>query len=109
MKKLLIFISLFLAFSSCSKLEDLNVNVKDFAVVSGESLYNGATRQFMIQMSTESVSLNPLLMWMQHLANTTYPQESQYDMTTRAIPDATSNALYRLVLMNYKDAARVLQ
>jgi len=109
MKKLLIFISLFLAFSSCSKLEDLNVNVKDFAVVSGESLYNGATRQFMLQMSSESVNLNATLMWMQHLASTTYPQESQYDMTTRAIPDNTSNALYRLVLMNYKDAARVLQ
>jgi hypothetical protein len=108
MKKLLIFISLYLAFSSCSKLEDLNVNVKDFAVVSGESLYNGATRQLMIQMSSESVSLNATLMWMQHLANTTYPQESQYDMTTRGIPDFTSNALYRLVLMNYKDAARVL-
>jgi hypothetical protein len=90
-------------------LEDLNVNVKDFAVVSGESLYNGATRQFMLQMSSESVNLNATLMWMQHLASTTYPQESQYDMTTRAIPDNTSNAMYRLVLMNYKDAARVLQ
>jgi hypothetical protein len=109
MKKLLIFISLSLAFSSCSKLEDLNVNIKDFAVVSGESLYNGATRQFMLQMSSESVNLNATLMWMQHLAMTTYPQESQYDMTTRGIPDFTSNALYRLVLMNYKDAARVLK
>ncbi len=109
MKKLLIVISVFLLFSDCTKLEDLNVNVKDFALVSGESLCNGATRQFMIQISSESVNLNATLMWMQHIANTTYPQESQYDMTTRGIPDATSNALYRLVLLNYKDAARVLQ
>ena len=55
MKKILIIISVFLAFSACSKLEDLNKNVKDFAQVSGESLYNGATRQFMIQLSTENV------------------------------------------------------
>ena len=75
MKKLLIFISVFLAFSACSKLEDLNENVKDFAVVSGESLYNGATLQFMNQMSTENVNLNLSLMWMQHFANTTYPEE----------------------------------
>ena len=109
MKKLLIIISVFLAFSACSKLEDLNVNVKDFAVVSGESLYNGATRQFMNQMSTENVNSNVTLMWMQHFANTTYPDESRYDMTTRGIPVATSNTMYRLVLMNYKEAARVLQ
>jgi hypothetical protein len=109
MKKLLIIISVLITFSSCSKLEDLNVNVKDFAVVSGESLYNGATRQFINQLSNENVNLNVTLMWMQHLANTTYYDESRYDMTTRGIPIATSNAMYRLVLMNYKEAARVLQ
>jgi hypothetical protein len=109
MKKLLIIISVLLAFSSCSKLEDLNVNVKDFAVVSGESLYNGATRQFINQLSNQNVNLNVTLMWMQHLANTTYYDESRYDMTTRGIPIATSNTMYRLVLMNYKEAARVLQ
>jgi hypothetical protein len=109
MKKLLIIISVLLAFSACSKLEDLNVNTKDFAVVSGESVYNGATRQFINQLSTEDVNLNVILMWMQHFANTTYPQESQYDMTTRGVPNATSNAIYRFVLMNYKDAARALQ
>jgi hypothetical protein len=109
MKKLLIIISVFLALSACTKLEDLNVNTKDFAVVSGESLYNGATRQFINQLSTEDVNLNVTLIWMQHFANTTYPQESQYDMTTRGIPNATSNAMYRLVLSNYTDAARVLK
>jgi len=109
MKKILIIISVFLALSACSDLEDLNKNVKDFAVVSGESLYNGATRQFINQLSSESVNLNVTLMWMQHFANTTYYDESRYDMTTRGIPTATSNAMYRLVLMNYKEAAKVLQ
>jgi hypothetical protein len=109
MKKILIFISVILALSACTKLEDLNKNVKDFTSVSGESLYNGATRQFMIQLSTENVNTNLTLMWMQHFANTTYPDESRYDMTTRNVPVNTSNAMYRLVLMNYKDAARVLQ
>ena len=109
MKKILIIISVFLALSACTKLEDLNKNVKDFAVVSGESLYNGATRQFINQLSTESVNLNVTLHWMQHLAATTYFDESRYDMTTRGIPVNTSNIMYRLVLMNYKEAARVLE
>jgi hypothetical protein len=109
MKKIMICISVIIALSACTKLEDLNKNVKDFTSVSGESLYNGATRQFMIQLSTESVNLNLTLMWMQHFANTTYPDESRYDMTTRGVPVATMNAMYRLVLSNYKDAARVLE
>jgi hypothetical protein len=46
---------------------------------------------------------------MQHLAATTYFDESRYDMTTRGIPVNTSNIMYRLVLMNYKEAARVLE
>jgi hypothetical protein len=109
MKKILICLSVILAFSACTKLEDLNKNVKDFTTVSGESLYNGATRQFMIQLSTESVNLNLTLMWMQHFANTTYYDESRYDMTSRNVPVATSNAMYRLVLSNYMEAARLLQ
>jgi hypothetical protein len=109
MKKLLIIISVSLAFTACTKLEDLNKNVKDFAVVSGESLYNGATLQFINQLSNENVNSNVTLMWMQHFANTTYYDESRYDMTTRGIPITTSNTMYRLVLMNYKEAARVLQ
>jgi len=109
MKKLLIIISVFLAFTSCSKLEDLNKNVKDFNQVSGESLYNGATLQFMNQLSTENVNANLSLMWMQHFANTTYPDESRYDMTSRNVPNYTSNLMYRIVLMNYKEAAKAFE
>jgi hypothetical protein len=109
MKRLSIIISVFLVLSGCTKLEDLNVNVKDFAEVSGESLYNGATRQFINQVSTENVNSNVTLYWMQHLAATSYTDESRYDMTSRGIPNNTWNTIYRLVLMNYKDASRVLQ
>ncbi|HLN20634.1 MAG TPA: SusD/RagB family nutrient-binding outer membrane lipoprotein [Bacteroidales bacterium] len=104
MKKILIIISVFLALSGCTKLEDLNVNVKDFTSVSGESLYNGATRQLINQLSNENVNSNVTLYWMQHLAATTYTDESRYDMTTRSIPVATWNAIYRQVLINYKSA-----
>jgi len=62
MKKIFIILSVFLAISSCSKLEDLNLNKKDFATVSGESLYNGATLQFINQLSNESVNSNVTLM-----------------------------------------------
>ena len=109
MKKLMIILSAILILSACTKLEDLNKNVTDFASVSGESLYNGATLQFINQLSNENVNSNVTLAWMQHIAATTYTDETKYDMTTRGIPIATSNAMYKLVLMNYKESARVLQ
>lgn len=109
MKKIGLIISVFILFAACSDLEDLNKNVKDFAVVSGVSLYNGATRQLINNMSSTSVNVNNTNTWMQHLANTTYADESRYDMVTRGVPQFYNNVQYRLVLMNYKEAARVLE
>jgi hypothetical protein len=98
-----------LLFSACSKLEDLNVNKKDFTVVSGASLFNGAALQLINELSSTNVSVNNTNTWMQHLANTTYPEESQYDMTGRNGNGNHLNTMYRLVLVNLKDAARVLK
>lgn len=109
MKKLIFIISVFLLFSACSKLEDLNVNKKDFTVVSGASLYNGAALQLINELSSTNVSVNNTNTWMQHLANTTYPEESQYDMTGRNGNGNHLNTMYRLVLVNLKDAASVLK
>ena len=106
MKKLLIIISVFMVFSACSKLEDLNKNTKDFTVVPGEALYNGATRALINQMFTPNVNQNNTMLWVQHWAETTYPDESRYDMVTRPIPANHMNVLYRNVLMNYKEAVK---
>lgn len=108
MKKLLIIISVFMVFSACSKLEDLNKNTKDFTVVSGQSVFNGATRALVNQLGTCNVNNNNTLLFVQHWAETTYPDESRYDMVTRPIPATNQNVLYRNVLANYKEAARLL-
>jgi len=96
-------------FSACSKLEDLNKNTKDFTLVPGEALYNGATRALINQMFTCNVNSNNTMLFAQHWAETTYPDESRYDMVTRPIPANHMNTLYRNVLMNYKEADRVLR
>lgn len=108
MKKLLIFLSVFMVFSACSKLEDLNTNTKDFTIVPGEAIYNGATRFLVNQMFTPNVNQNNTQLWVQHWAETTYPDESRYDMVTRPVPANHQNVIYRNVLANYKEAARVI-
>ena len=108
MKKILIIFLIFISVSSCKKLDYLNANYKDASSVPGEALFNGATRALLNQMFTFNVNLNNTELFVQHFAETTYPDESDYDMVTRTIPGAHMNTLYRNVLMNYKEAARVL-
>jgi len=108
MRKILIVFLVFIAVSSCKKLDDLNANLKDFTVVPGEAIYNGATRALLNQMFTFNVNNNNTQLFVQYFAETTYPDESRYDMITRPIPATHMNAIYRTVLMNYKDAARAL-
>jgi len=108
MKKLLIFLSIFLVLASaCSKLEDLNVNTKGFTTVTGPALFNGVVRSFFNQMGTFNVNNNNTELFVQHFAETTYPDESHYDMVTRAIPANHANLMFRNVLMNLKDAKRI--
>ena len=108
MQKILIIFLVFIAVSSCKKLDELNANVKDFTTVPGEAIFNGANRALLNQMFTFNVNNNNTQLFVQYFAETTYPDESRYDMITRPVPATNMNALYRTVLMNYKDASRAL-
>jgi Starch-binding associating with outer membrane len=108
MRKILIIFLVFMSVTACQKLDNLNANLKDFTTVPGEGIYNGATRALLNQMFTPNVNNNNTMLFVQYFAETTYPDESRYDMVTRTIPANHMNTLYRNALMNYKEAARVL-
>lgn len=109
MKKLLILLSIFFVLSACSKLEDLNTNPKGFTSVPAPGIFNGVVRTFFDQMSTFNVNNNNTELYVQHFAETTYPDESHYDMVTRTIPGNHMNRLYRNVLNNLKETKRVIE
>jgi len=108
MKNIFAIFLVFLLFSSCSKLQDLNVNTKDPTKVPGESLFTGAQLRMTNQMVTPNVNLNIWRMFVQQWTETTYIDEANYDITTRPIPGSHWNILYRDVLMNLKESAKVL-
>ncbi len=108
MKKLIIFLSIFFVLTACSKLEDLNFNTKGFTTVPGQALFNGQVRVLFNQMATFNVNQNNTELFVQHFAETTYPDESRYDMVTRPVPATHMNLMYRQVLMNLKEAKRLL-
>ena len=76
--------------TSCQKLEDLNKNVKDPASVPGETLFTGAQRRVMNQVASSNVNLNNFRLFVQYWTETTYTDESNYDLTTRTTPEVGS-------------------
>lgn len=110
MKKLIIILSVIAVAIACSdNLEDLNKNIKDPTAVGGESLFASAQKRLVDQMTTPNVNLNNNRLWVQHWNETTYQDESNYDQITRSIPDNHWRILYRDVLMNLKEAARIIE
>lgn len=95
---------------SCSdNLEDLNQNIKDPASVSGESLFSSAQKQLADQIVTPNVNLNNNRLWVQYWQETTYTDESNYDQVTRPIPGNHWREMYRDVLKDLSEAARIIE
>lgn len=110
MKKIfLILIATFaVTIMSCKKLDDMNIDEKSATEVPSETLFSNALRNLADQESTPSVNYNIFRAIAQYWTETTYPDESNYDLTTRAIPDYEFRTAYRDILSNLKEAKRVI-
>ncbi|MFH0895283.1 MAG: SusD/RagB family nutrient-binding outer membrane lipoprotein [Bacteroidota bacterium] len=109
MKKIIMIFSAFILFSACQKLEDLNENTKDPSSVTGESLFTGAQKNLFDQMVNTNVNNNIFRLFAQYWTETTYTDESKYDLVTRTIPDNHWSILYRDVLKDFKESAAVIE
>lgn len=108
MKKILAILTIFVVFASCGKLEDLNDNVKDPKDVPGESLFTGAQKNLFDQMVNTNVNTNIFRLITQYWCETTYTDESNYDLDTRTIPDNHWDILYRDVLKDLDESKKVI-
>ncbi|MBJ6145217.1 SusD/RagB family nutrient-binding outer membrane lipoprotein [Hymenobacter sp. BT559] len=111
MKKLLVLGASALAFTtSCvSNLsDDYNTNPKSSTSAIASGLISNAERTLVRTVNSSSVNLNPLRFYVQYWAATDYPNESQYDLITRSIPNAVWNALYRDCLRDLREAKNTI-
>lgn len=111
MKKLLLLcIPALLFTTSCvdSLDDDYNVNPKLATSVPGPTLVSNAQRNLARTMVSGSVNLNVFRLYVQQWAQTTYFDESIYDINTRNINGAFWTALYRDVLRDLQEAKRVI-
>ncbi len=106
MKKYLILLSsaLVLSCASDDTYEDLNRDPNNPTIVSAESLFTSATKSLFDQMESTNVNTNVFRLFAQYWTETTYIDESNYDLTTRNIPANHFSELYRDVLYDLKDA-----
>lgn len=110
MKKIFLFISFIaLTVSSCSDdITSLNDDTKNPTTTRAEFLFTNAQKNLVDQMVSTSVNVNVFRLFSQYWTETTYPDESQYDIATRAIPDTHFRVLYRDVLRDLQEAKKLL-
>jgi hypothetical protein len=104
MKKIFAILLVFVVFSSCKKLEDLNKDIKSPTTSTGESIFPEAQKNLFNQMVTTNVNRNIWRLIDQYWTETTYPDESNYNIVNRSIPDSHWDALYVGVLKNLSAA-----
>ncbi|RKR14014.1 SusD-like starch-binding protein associating with outer membrane [Maribacter vaceletii] len=107
-KHIILLFSLVLALSGCEIDESLNRDQKNPTIVPGDALFTNGTRNLFDLMNSCSVNENVFRLYAQYWAQTTYPDESQYNQITRNNGGYIWNTLYRDVLQDLKGSKEVL-
>ena len=101
MKKIItIFTLSFLIFSCTKDLEEHNINKKDFATTTDAAQFNTAQQKLFTQMTESNVNLNIFRLIAQQWTETTYTDESRYDLKSRRIDENHWEILYKDVIKN---------
>ena len=108
-KSLIIALLPVLAFVSCKKdLTSLNENPKAPQTVTAASLFTNAQHTLSDVLASSNVNLNIFRLVDQYWQETTYTDESNYDINTRPIPQALWNTLYRDVLEDFETSKKLV-
>src|SRR5689334_782659 len=111
MKKLSILIislPLLLTVSCRRNLTDINVDPKKAGTVPSVALFTNAQRTLVNTTTSSNVNLNIYRLIVQYWTETTYTDESNYDLNTRSIPRGIWNAMYRDVLEDFERAKALI-
>lgn len=104
MKKYIILGLALLTVMSCEDLAELNQDIKNPQEVSGGPLFANATKDLFDFMTEPSVNVNNFRLWAQQWAQTTYADESNYELIERNVNGAAWNTLYAEVIRDLREA-----
>jgi hypothetical protein len=107
--KLIILSSFIILVSSCKKdITSLNNDPKNPSVVFSWSLYTNAQKNLARTLASSNVNLNIFRLITQYWQETTYLNESRYNLTTRNINGNGWTALYRDVLTDLEASRKLI-
>lgn len=105
MKKIILFfITLLLINCTNEEYGDLNKDPNNPTDVDAGQLFVAATVALFDQMESTNVNVNVFRLFSQYWTQTTYTDESNYDLATRRVPGRHWDRLYLNVLYDLKDA-----
>lgn len=109
MKKILLLIAVFTSLYSCTDdITGLNQDVKNPSEVPANVLFTNAQKNMVDQMVSTSVNVNVFRLFVQQWTETTYTDESNYDVATRSIPDTHWRTIYRDVLRDLQESKKLM-
>lgn len=109
MKKIFAFLLLAFSVAACSDdFEEDLIDPKSPTEVPAGALFTNAQRNLVDQLTTPNVNSGIFRLLAQQWANTTYPEESRYDLVTRNIPQNFWYTMYRDVLMDFRESKNII-
>lgn len=95
--------------SACNKdLSKLNVDTKNPSSVPSYTLFSNAQLNMAFNVADVNPNNNIFRLVTQQWTQTTYTDESNYDLVTRAIPDSWWGTLYRDCLRDFDEAKKLI-
>ena len=94
--------------ASCSDFGDMNVDPKSATDVPAETLFANGTKNMVDLMASTSVNRNIFRLFAQLWTETTYTDETNYDLVTRDQPGWHFDVTYRDVLRDLQESRLVL-
>jgi hypothetical protein len=110
MKNMLkVFVPLLLLFTACTDdISQLNIETKRPAAVPAPTLFSNAVKTLAGSLGSASVNTNVFRFTVSHWAMAVYQDEAQYDFATRAIPQGWFTTMYRDVLADLNESAKLI-
>jgi hypothetical protein len=109
MKKIVILSLSLLIAVSCQDLTDFNKDIKNPETVPSGALFANATVVLVNFMTSANVNINNFRLWAQQWAQTTYADESNFELVERNVPGSAWNTLYATVIRDLDDAKKFIE
>jgi len=108
MRKIILTLILTAVFMACNdRLEEMNKPTKAAVEAPAETLFANGVNEMFYMMNNSNTNINVFRLYAQYWAQTTYPDESQYNMVTRRNPDNFWRGGYRDALKDLDEAAKI--